>query len=202
MNKLFGEEMIINDAIEEIVDNVMAVSAETDEKKVNEMMDILTSSKNVFLLGQGRSGLVARAFAMRLMHLGISVYVVGETITPAIGEEDCLLAISGSGETSYIISTAMIAKKRGAKIVAVTSYEKSTLGTISDLIMHIKGRTKVDSEKNYIKRQMNGKHLSLSPLGTLFEVSTLIFLDALIAQLMDKMGKTEDDLKKRHTVLE
>jgi 6-phospho-3-hexuloisomerase len=194
--------MIINDAIEEIVDNVMAVSAEIDEKNVNEMMDILTSSKNVFLLGQGRSGLVARAFAMRLMHLGISVYVVGETITPAIGEEDCLLAISGSGETSYIISTAMIAKKRGAKIVAVTSYEKSTLGTISDLIMHIKGRTKVDSEKNYIKRQMNGKHLSLSPLGTLFEVSTLIFLDALIAQLMDKMGKTEDDLKKRHTVLE
>ena len=202
MNKLFGEEMIIYDAIEEIVDNVMAVSAEIDEKKVNEMMDILTSSKNVFLLGQGRSGLVARAFAMRLMHLGISVYVVGETITPAIGEEDCLLAISGSGETSYIISTAMIAKKRGAKLVAVTSYEKSTLGTISDLIMHIKGRTKVDSEKNYIKRQMNGKHLSLSPLGTLFEVSTLIFLDALIAQLMDKMGKTEDDLKKRHTVLE
>jgi len=202
MNKLFGEEMIINDAIEEIVDNVMAVSAEIDEKNVNEMMDILTSSKNVFLLGQGRSGLVARAFAMRLMHLGISVYVVGETITPAIGEEDCLLAISGSGETSYIISTAMIAKKRGATLVAVTSYEKSTLGSISDLIMHIKGRTKVDSEKNYIKRQMNGKHLSLSPLGTLFEVSTLIFLDALIAQLMDKMGKTEDDLKKRHTVLE
>ncbi|ADZ10735.1 6-phospho 3-hexuloisomerase [Methanobacterium lacus] len=202
INKLFGEEMIINDAIEEIIENVMAVSAETDEEHVNDMMDILTSSKNVFLLGQGRSGLVARAFAMRLMHLGISVYVVGETITPAIGEEDCLLAISGSGETSYIISTAMIAKKRGAKIVAVTSYEKSTLGTISDLIMHIKGRTKVDSEKNYIKRQMNGKHLSLSPLGTLFEVSTLIFLDALIAQLMDKMGKTEDDLKKRHTVLE
>ena len=87
-------------------------------------------------------------------------------------------------------------------IVAVTSYDDSTLGQMADLVIHIKGRTKVDSEKNYIKRQMNGKHLSLSPLGTLFEVSTLIFLDALIAQLMDKMGKTEDDLKKRHTVLE
>ena len=194
--------MIINDAIEEIVENIMAVSAETDENNVMEMMEILTSSKNVFLLGQGRSGLVARAFAMRLMHLGISVYVVGETITPAIDYDYCLLAISGSGETSYIISTAKIAKKRGAKIVAVTSYDNSTLGNLSDLVIHIKGRTKVDSEKNYIKRQMNGKHLSLSPLGTLFEVSTLIFLDALIAQLMDKMGKTEDDLKNRHTVLE
>jgi 6-phospho-3-hexuloisomerase len=194
--------MILNDAIEEIVENVLAVSAETNKESIIEMMEILTSSKNVFLLGQGRSGLVARAFAMRLMHLGISVYVVGETITPAIGDDDCLLAISGSGETSYIISTAKIAKKRGSKIVAVTSYDDSTLGKMADLVIHIKGRTKVDSEKNYIKRQMNGKHLSLSPLGTLFEVSTLIFLDALIAQLMDKLGKTEDDLKKRHTVLE
>ena len=194
--------MILNDAIEEIVENVMAVSAETNKESIIEMMEILTSSKNVFLLGQGRSGLVARAFAMRLMHLEISVYVVGETITPAIGDDDCLLAISGSGETSYIISTAKIAKKRGSKIVAVTSYDDSTLGKMADLVIHIKGRTKVDSEKNYIKRQMNGKHLSLSPLGTLFEVSTLIFLDALIAQLMDKLGKTEDDLKKRHTVLE
>jgi 6-phospho-3-hexuloisomerase len=194
--------MILNEAIEEIVDNVMAVSDETNEESVNEMMNILTSSKNVFVIGQGRSGLVARAFAMRLMHLGIGVYVVGETITPAIDDDDCLLAISGSGETSYIISTAKIAKMRDAKIVAVTSYSESTLGKMSDLVIHIKGRTKVDSEKNYIKRQMDGKHLSLSPLGTLFEVSTLIFLDALIAQLMDKMGKTEDDLKKRHTVLE
>ncbi len=194
--------MILNEAIEEIVDNVMAVSSETNEDSVNEMIDILTSSKNVFVIGQGRSGLVARAFAMRLMHLGIGVYVVGETITPAIDDDDCLLAISGSGETSYIISTAKIAKMRAAKIVAVTSYSESTLGKMSDLVIHIKGRTKVDSEKNYIKRQMDGKHLSLSPLGTLFEVSTLIFLDALIAQLMDKMGKTEDDLKKRHTVLE
>jgi 6-phospho-3-hexuloisomerase len=194
--------MILNEAIEEIVDNVKVVSAETNEESIIEMMDILTSSKNVFLLGQGRSGLVARAFAMRLMHLEIGVYVVGETITPAIDDDDCLLAISGSGETSYIISTAKIAKQRGAKIVAVTSYNDSTLGKMADLVIHIKGRTKVDSEKNYIKRQMNGKHLSLSPLGTLFEVSTLIFLDALIAQLMDKMGKTEDDLKRRHTVLE
>jgi len=194
--------MILNEAIEEIVDNVKVVSAETNEKSIIEMMDILTTSKNVFLLGQGRSGLVARAFAMRLMHLEIGVYVVGETITPAIDDDDCLLAISGSGETSYIISTAKIAKQRGAKIVAVTSYNDSTLGKMADLVIHIKGRTKVDSEKNYIKRQMNGKHLSLSPLGTLFEVSTLIFLDALIAQLMDKMGKTEDDLKRRHTVLE
>lgn len=76
------------------------------------------------------------------------------------------------------------------------------MGNMADLVVHIKGRTKIDSEKNYIRRQINGKHQSLSPLGTLFEVTTLIFLDAVIAQLMVDMGKTEEDLKQRHTVLE
>ncbi len=194
--------MILNDAIEEIIDNVKTASDELDKKRVKEMLQLLKSCDNVFLLGLGRSGLVARAFAMRLMHLGIGVYVVGETITPAISDKDCLLAISGSGETSYIISTAQTANKRGATIIAVTSYMDSTLGKMSDLAVHIKGRTKIDSEKNYIRRQINGKHQSLSPLGTLFEVTTLIFLDGVIAQLMVDLGKTEQDLKQRHTVLE
>lgn len=73
---------------------------------------------------------------------------------------------------------------------------------MADLIVHIKGRTKIDSEKNYITRQINGKHQSLSPMGTLFEVTSLIFLDGLIAQLMVEMGKTEEDMKARHTLIE
>ncbi|MGC9517620.1 MAG: 6-phospho-3-hexuloisomerase [Methanomicrobiales archaeon] len=194
--------MIVNDAIDEILDNVKMVSLELDEDNVNEMCEILTTAENVFILGLGRSGLVAKAFAMRLMHLGISVYVVGETITPAIYEDDCLLAISGSGETRFVLSTAEITKKRGAKIIAVTSYVNSTLGKMADLVVRIKGRTKDEIERDYIKRQMNGKHQSLAPLGTVFEVTSLIFLDGVIAQLMHKMEKTEEDLKKKHNVLE
>lgn len=194
--------MILNEAIDEIIDNIQEVSSEIDSESIMQMLDMLIDAKNVFIIGLGRSGLVARAFAMRLMHLGISVYVVGETITPAINSDDCLLAISGSGETSFILSTAKTSKKRNAKIIAVTSYDDSTLGELSDLIIHIKGRTKIDSEKDYIKRQINGRHQPLAPLGTLFEVSTLIFLEGVIAELMNKMGKTEADLKARHTVLE
>ena len=194
--------MIVNDAIEEILDNVKSVSSELDEDNINQMLEMLTSAENVFILGLGRSGLVAKAFAMRLMHLGISVYVVGETITPAIYDTDCLLAISGSGETRFVLSTAEITKKRGAKIIAVTSYVNSTLGKMSDLVVRIKGRTKDEIERDYIKRQMNGKHQSLAPLGTMFEVTSLIFLDGIIAQLMHKMEKTEADLKEKHNVLE
>ncbi len=194
--------MILNEAIDEMVVNIQDVSAEIDSESVMKMLDMLIDAKNVFIIGLGRSGLVARAFAMRLMHLGISVYVVGETITPAINEDDVLLAISGSGETSFIISTATTSKSRNAKIIAVTSYDDSTLGKMSDLIIHVKGRTKIDSEKDYIKRQINGRHQPLAPLGTMFEITTLVFLEGVIAELMHKMGKTEDDLKARHTVLE
>jgi len=199
---LILKELILNDAIQEIVDNVLSVTKELDPKNIEDMTELLQTSKNVFVMGLGRSGLVARAFAMRLMHLGISVYVVGETTTPALSSKDCLLAISGSGETFSIISAANIAHKRGTKIIAVTSYVDSTLGEMADLVVHIKGRTKIDSEKNYITRQMNGKHQSLSPMGTLFEVTSLIFLDSLIAQIMLEMEITEEDMKARHTVIE
>ncbi len=42
-----------------------------------------SSSRNrIFVTGLGRTGLMARGFAMRLMHLGRRVYHVGDVITP------------------------------------------------------------------------------------------------------------------------
>jgi D-arabinose 5-phosphate isomerase GutQ len=45
---------------------------------------------------------MGRAFAMRLMHLGATSFVVGETITPSIQENDVFVAISGSGKTEQV----------------------------------------------------------------------------------------------------
>lgn len=194
---------LMKSAIEEILSNIEAATELLDPEIIDEFMDVLTKSKNVFVMGAGRSGLVAKAFAMRLVHLGISAYVVGETISPAIYEDDCILAISGSGETKTIVSAVDIAKNRGSKALALTSYPESSLGKSSDCVMLVKGRTKIDiDDEDYIKRQIDGNYVSLTPLGTAFELTSLIFLDGLIAELMQRMGKTEDDLKYRHTVLE
>jgi 6-phospho-3-hexuloisomerase len=195
--------MLMKTAINEILKNIESATDNIDENVINEFMDILTTSKNVFVIGAGRSGLVAKAFAMRLVHLGISAYVVGETISPAIYDDDCILAISGSGETNTIVSAVKIAKNRGSKALSLTSYPESSLGQISDVVMLVKGRTKIDvDDENYLKRQIDGNYASLTPLGTAFELTSLIFLDGLISELMYKMGKTEYDLKSRHTVLE
>jgi 6-phospho-3-hexuloisomerase len=190
-------------AINAILKNIESSSDYIDEDVVTEFMEILTSSENVFVMGAGRSGLVAKAFAMRLVHLGINAYVVGETISPAIYEDDCILAISGSGETKTIVSAVVTAKNRGSKALSLTSYPESSLGKISDVVLLVQGRTKIDvDDEDYIKRQIEGNYASLTPLGTAFELTSLIFLDGLISELMYKMGKTEYDLKYRHTVFE
>jgi len=195
--------MLMKTAINAILKNIESASDNLEEDVITDFMEILTSSKNVFVIGAGRSGLVAKAFAMRLVHLGISAYVVGETISPAIYKEDCILAISGSGETNTIVSAVKIAKNRGSKALSLTSYPESSLGKISDVVMLVKGRTKIDvDDEDYMKRQIEGNYASLTPLGTAFELTSLIFLDGLISELMYKMGKTEYDLKYRHTVFE
>ncbi|MBE6494345.1 MAG: 6-phospho-3-hexuloisomerase [Methanosphaera stadtmanae] len=194
--------MIYHDALSEILENVSKTTKNVNPKQLSEMTNMIENVESVFVMGLGRSGLVAKAFAMRLMHLGLNVYVVGETVTPAITDKDCLIAISGSGETSYIVSTIGIAKNIGSKIMAITSYSDSTLAKNADLIVELPGRTKIESENSYIRRQISGQHQTLSPLGTLFEVSALIFLDATIAQMMHDLGQTEKDLKARHTILE
>ena len=190
-------------SINAILENIESAQDFLDEDAINKFEDIIINSKNIFVTGAGRSGLAAKAFAMRLMHLGLSAYVVGETISPAIYADDCIVAISGSGETNTIVSAAKISKTRGAKVLALTSYPESTLGQLSDCYILVKGRTKKEvDDENYMKRQIHGNYTSLTPLGTAFELTTLVFLDAIVSELMEKMEQTESDLKARHTVLE
>ncbi len=194
---------IMKTSIRAILDNIESAQEFLDEQAIEDFEDIIINSKNIFVTGAGRSGLAAKAFAMRLMHLGLSAYVVGETISPAIYEDDCIIAISGSGETNTIVSAAKIAKNRGSKVLALTSYPESTLGQLADSFILVKGRTKKEvDDENYMKRQIHGNYTSLTPLGTAFELTTLVFLDAIVSELMEKMHQTESDLKARHTVLE
>ena len=177
-----------------------------DTGQVNKLLKMLLDTKNknrkVLVVGAGRSFLVGRALAMRLMHLTFHVHVVGETITPAVDKNDILLAISGSGSTTMVVTSAKLAKKVGAKIVAITSYPHSPLGKCADHTVVLLGRTKLARKKDYFSRQILGVHEPLAPLGTLFEATAVIFLDGLIVELMHKLGLTEQDLKKRHATIE
>ncbi|MFO7793256.1 MAG: SIS domain-containing protein [Candidatus Saliniplasma sp.] len=149
----------------------------------------IIESEQVFVYGAGRSGLVGRTFAMRLMQIGFTAFFIGETITPSVNNEDCAIFISKTGETQTAIQAAKIIHKRvGADIILITASPESTLAGYADEIIYL-DIVKTDKDK------------TLAPLGTIFENSAMIFLDAFIAHLMYKIGENEEGMKTRHPIL-
>ena len=177
---------------------------ELDLSSVSEMLDMLRSAKSIFVMGTGRSGLIGKAFATRLMHLGMRVYVVGESTTPALHAEDVVVAISGSGETLSIVDLGRVVKKIDASLIVITSQPDSTLGKMADKTVRIFGRAK-NGQGDYLVQHLLGKYAKLSelaPLGTTFEITTLVFLDAAIAELMELLGKDSKSLEEMHDKLQ
>ncbi|AIY89867.1 6-phospho-3-hexuloisomerase [Geoglobus acetivorans] len=165
-----------------------------NSENLEELIGAIQGARSIFVMGAGRSGFVAKSFAMRLMHCGYNVYVVGETVTPRIGKEDVLIAISGSGETTSVVNISKKAKELiGSKLIAITSNPESSLGKLADVVVPIKGKIKTEQDEELSK---------IAPLGTMFELTVMIYLDALIAELMTVRNLTEKDLENRHAVLE
>jgi len=185
-----------------IAEHIKKVASKLDINSVSDLVDNIMGAKKIFLMGAGRSGLASRAFAMRLMHMGFQVHVVGETTAPAVQPEDLVIAVSGSGETTSITNLGAIAKKIGSKLATITSNKDSSLGIISDVVVIIPGRPREELDyDDYQERRMIGQS-QLAPLGTVFEITALVFLDAVISELMVRTGASEAELKMRHIIFE
>jgi 6-phospho-3-hexuloisomerase len=193
-------------AADEIVECIKLSIDQLNLNEVEQLIKLLLEAKDkkIFTVGMGRSGFVARSFALRLMNLGFNVYFLGETITPAAEKRDLLIAISGTGTTKMVLTASAAAKEIGAKVIAVTSFSESPLGQLADLAVTVKGRTKagMPKEEDYLARQIIGEREPLTPLGSIFENNCMVFLDSLIVELMHRLGRTEADLKRRHATLE
>lgn len=178
------------------------ISSNEISRAISMLLEVYREKKKILVMGAGRSGLVGRAFAMRLLHLGYQVNVLGDTIVPPIGKGDLVIAISGSGRTKLIVTAAEAAKTVGARILGITSFPDSPLAQLCDAVIIVPGRTKIAREEDYFMRQILGIHEPLAPLGTLFEDTAMVFLDGLVVELMEKLGLKEEDLEKRHANIE
>ena len=183
---------------------IQSIADSIADEEVDAFTQAILAADRVYVMGAGRSGLVAKAFAMRLMHLGLTSFVVGETITPAIEKNDMLIAFSGSGNTRSIADVAQTAKGLGATVGLITSNKESTIGQIADTIVVIESQRDAvtDESHEYDIRQMMGEHKSFAPLGTIFETTSMVFADALVSHLMEITETSEGELKKRHTNIE
>lgn len=162
---------------------------------------LIKKSRRIYLIGAGRSGLMARAFAMRLVHLRRRCYVVGETVVPAFRRQDCLVAVSGSGRTRSVVEIARTARRIGGKVAAVTAHRSSPLARLADLLLLIPARSRIlpHPVASYDSRQLIGQ---IVPLGSLFELSALVLLEGVVSQLMEELKVTEAEMRREHTPLE
>lgn len=180
-------------ALESIVEEIGGVVRNIDGEQVEGFVEGLSSAPRVFVTGEGRSGLMARAFAMRLMHLGLTVYVVGETTTPALAEADTLVAVSGSGFTAGTVRVAEGAKEAGATIFAVTTNSESALAGSAARSLIVPASTKWRRE---------GETASRQPLGSLFDQCAHVALDAVCLRLAERGGITNEAARRLHTNVE
>lgn len=160
------------------------------DRTLRQFLDILQPARRVFLYGRGRSGFVARAFAVRLMHLGYQTYVVGETITAPVARQDVVILVSGTGTTYPVVMTAELGRRQGATVVAITAQPDSEIARLAHVVVPL------------VPPGGNGERARLAPLGTLFETSAWLFFDAVVALLMVRLGESEDSMRKRHATLE
>ncbi len=193
--------MTVHNISEIIVEKILDTLKNTNNDVFIEFIAAINNANRIFIAGMGRSGLIGKAFGMRLIHIGKKVFIVGETTTPAIKEGDLLIAISGSGQTKTTNFVATTAKNYGAHIAAITSNPHSALSSISDTLINIK-KIETIERVYYEEKKLLGHFLDIMPMGTSFELSSLVYLEAVIAKMILAERIQEVAMKANHTNLE
>jgi 6-phospho-3-hexuloisomerase len=182
--------------------NLKAVIAELgrhaeaiDAAQLERFTDEIALAPRVFAAGAGRSGLMMRAFAMRLMHLGKAAYVLGDATVPGALKGDLLLVGSGSGETKSLVAAAEKAKAIGMRVALCTIDAGSTLARLADAAIVLPGASqKVGAGA--------AKTASIQPMGSSFEQLSLLCYDSAVMALMARLGQTGDEMFSRHANIE
>jgi len=181
--------------VEQVLVEVTVCTRQVSAESLIQAAALLESSTRIFIAGAGRSGLCMQALGMRLMHLGKTVYVVGETTTPSIVADNLLVIGSGSGKTISLLAMAEQAQRQGTKILLFTTDATSPLAELAD-------HRVVIPASSFKTAAGIVRFRSTQPLGTLFEQSLLIVCDSLILGLMQRLGIDEAQMSERHANLE
>jgi 6-phospho-3-hexuloisomerase/3-hexulose-6-phosphate synthase/6-phospho-3-hexuloisomerase len=195
----FGKLLIVanySDVLDILRDELLYTEKETCQNLIDVLIHTISRKEHylagrVFIAAAGRSKMVANMFAMRMMHCGLNVQVVGETTTTQITRFDSLLLVSGSGETKQLINFAEKAKSVRSEVLLVTASSTSTLRNMADEVFQIGPSSRVLSTSK-----------NLLPLGSRFELATMIFFETVILNFMEQLKLTEDNLRDCHTNLE
>ncbi len=181
------------------------VLSKTDNAQLESLVDLLMACRRLFVMGAGRSGLVGRFFAMRMMHLGKEVYVAGETNTPRIGEGDLLLLVSASADSPVCENAVSKSLSQGAKVALVTQMRPEAERVLPERVhccVQLERRANLQERWNYSRQRHAQEPVNPFPMGSLFECSALVMLESLVSMIIVRQQVPEQALVERHTILE
>ena len=183
--------MDIRESVRAVLGEVGDVLDRADLEATARLLDAVIGARRVYTAGEGRTGLIARTFAMRLVHLGMTAYVCGETVTPAIEADDLCIACSASGETAITCHRATVSRDVGATVAAITAVPNTPLAQKADIEIVLDAPTR--SSKAVPSIQFG---------STLFEQALLVYLDALVLLLQERRGASPQSMFAKHANLE
>lgn len=187
--------MRIKETLLDVTGELAACFAGLKEEELDALESAVRDARRVFVAGAGRSLLMIRGMAMRLMHMGFTAYVVGETVTPAILPGDLLIIASGSGSTATLVVMAEKCRKVGARLALITTRPDSPIGRLADLTVEVRAATTKDAESTA---------RSIQPGANTFEQSVLLIGDAIVIDIIsgDSLDEKNAELMQRHANLE
>lgn len=149
---------------------------------------IVNTKGKVILTGVGKSGHIATKIASTLASTGTQSFFVqaGEAAhgdLGMIGKEDCVIAISNSGEGAELKVLIPILKRRQIPLIAITGNLKSSLATSANVTLN----AHVDHE---------ACPLNLAPTSS--STAELAIGDAIAVALIEARGFTERDFAMSH----
>lgn len=183
--------------ISAVLGELGGVLARVDEAALRALEERVAGARRVFVAGAGRSGLMMRAFAMRLMHLGLEAHVVGDATTPSIQAGDLLVVGSGSGETESLRGMARRAREAGAALALLTTVPSSTIGGLADTVVRFDAPSPKAARVPGVAPPP-----SVQPMGSLFEQALLLSLDTVVLRLATARGASSEQMFERHANLE
>ncbi len=171
-----------------------AAAARVDAGDVDAMVRVIAVANRIALYGVGREGLMMRALAMRLYHLGLDAHMVGDMSCPPLGPGDLLIVSAGPGDFSTVAGLVGVARAAGAKTACVTAQPGAAVPSACDHVLTIPAQTMADDQ--------TPDPASVLPMGSLFEGAQFVVFEILILLLRDHIGATPEAMRARHTNLE
>ena len=164
-----------------------------DDRQVDQAVKFIAESKRIALYGVGREGLQIKGFCMRLFHLGLAAWMVGDMTTPPIGQGDLLVVSAGPGCFSTVKALMGVARTSGARVLLVTAEPEGECAALADMVLQLPAQTMANDLK---------PNVSVLPMGSVYEGAQFVLFEVMVLKLRDRLGISAEDMRANHTNLE